>query len=282
MKILKFGSKGDQVEMLQKQLKQLGFKGQNNKELTVDGDFGASTEFAVIAFQRSKGLIDDGKVGQKTLDALRGKPIDKFLKASDYTNAAKRLNVPELVIRAFAETESKIGGFLADGRAIILFERHHMQRYLAAISKNLAATSAEKYPNVVSTATGGYKGGAAEYMRLSIARSIDDSAALKSCSWGQFQIMGGHYADLGYPSVQDFVEQMQTSESLQLEAFIRFIEWKSGTIDSKKITLLDALRSQNWHAVFTLYNGTAYKRLGYDSKFQRVMQRLTPIYGTAA
>ena len=37
----------------------------------VDGDFGPTTEGAVISFQRSKGLVDDGIVGQRTWDALR-------------------------------------------------------------------------------------------------------------------------------------------------------------------------------------------------------------------
>jgi hypothetical protein len=72
---------------------------------------------------------------------------------------------------------------------------------------------------------------------------------------------------------------MQTSESLQLEAFIRFIEWKTGTLNGKKITLIDALRAGDWGSVFTLYNGASYKKLGYQAKFQKEWDHLEPIYG---
>ena len=59
--------------------------------------------------------------------------------------------------------------------------------------------------------------------------------------------MGENWKDLGYDSVQDFVAQMQASESLQLEAFIRFIEWKPG--------LLEALKKQDWDAVLLFITG---------------------------
>ncbi|WP_171294719.1 N-acetylmuramidase domain-containing protein [Acinetobacter populi] len=275
--ILKFGSKGDAVAILQKRLNTHGHK------LFVDGDFGQLTENAVIAFQKSKGLVADGIVGDKTNAALTGSDTSKFLTDADYIAAAKRLDVPELVIRAFAETESSTGGFLTDGRPIILFERHHMYQYLSELtSKANADKKRVQYPNVVNTATGGYRGGSAEYTRLALAKQFNEQAALQSCSWGQFQIMGWHWKSLGYESVNDFVAQMYISESQQLEAFLRYIEWKKGTVDKKQISLLDALKAQNWHAVFSLYNGPNYKKLGYDSKFTRIMNRLTPIYGNKA
>ena len=55
--ILKFGSKGSDVITLQQQLKKLGFKGVKGKELSIDGDFGASTEYAVITFQKQKNWL---------------------------------------------------------------------------------------------------------------------------------------------------------------------------------------------------------------------------------
>ena len=61
--ILKFGSKGSDVITLQQQLKKLGFKGVKGKELSIDGDFGASTEYAVITFQKQKIWLQMAKVG---------------------------------------------------------------------------------------------------------------------------------------------------------------------------------------------------------------------------
>ena len=201
-----------------------------------------------------------------------GGSTDTFLKGADYLNAAVRLNVPELNIRAFGATEARGVGFLKNGKAKILFERHKMYSYLVKFKgKAFANEQMRLYPNLVNTATGGYKGNEAEYTRLSLAKNIHEESALMSCSWGQFQIMGENWQDLGYKSVFEFVEQMQTSESLQLEAFIRFIETKKG--------LLTALQKEDWDTVFRLYNGSNYKKLGYEAKFLAERAHLEPIYG---
>ncbi|WP_332604154.1 N-acetylmuramidase family protein [Acinetobacter sp. ESBL14] len=270
--ILKFGSKGDAVATLQKQLAALGYKNIGGKPLNVDGNFGPSTEAAVIQFQRKHGLVDDGKVGDKTRKALMGGNTDKFLKGSDYKNAAVRLKVPELVIRVLGAVESQGVGFLDNGKAKILYERHRMYFYLGqAKGKAFANDQMKKVPNLVNSVSGGYRGNEAEYTRLNLAMNIHKESALMSTSWGQFQIMGENWKDLGYASVQEFVDQQQISETHQMEAFLRFIEWKPG--------LLTALQKQDWHTVFTLYNGKNYKKLGYQAKFQKEWDHLEPIYG---
>lgn len=278
--ILKFGSKGNDVITLQKKLKNLGFKGVKGKELSIDGDFGASTEFAVMTFQKQKNLVADGKVGDKTRAALFDQDTSKFLKDSDYKKAAERLKVSELTIRVFGAVEGRGVGFLSNGKPKILFERHRMYAYLR-LKKGTAFADkmAAERPNIVNRKTGGYLGNEAEYVRLEQAKQIDVDSALMSTSWGQFQVMGENWKQLGYASVQEFVEQQFASESYQLEAFIRFIEWKTGTFDKKKVTLIDALRAENWDIVFTLYNGSNYKKLGYQAKFQKEYDHLEPIYG---
>ncbi|WP_119685908.1 N-acetylmuramidase domain-containing protein [Acinetobacter pittii] len=278
--ILKFGSKGNDVITLQKKLKNLGFKGVKGKDLSIDGDFGASTEFAVMTFQKQKNLVADGKVGDKTRAALFDQDTSKFLKDSDYKKAAERLKVSELTIRVFGAVEGRGVGFLSNGKPKILFERHRMYAYLR-LKKGTAFADkmAAERPNIVNRKTGGYLSNEAEYVRLEQAKQIDVDSALMSTSWGQFQVMGENWKQLGYASVQEFVEQQFASESYQLEAFIRFIEWKTGTFDKKKVTLIDALRAENWDIVFTLYNGSNYKKLGYQAKFQKEYDHLEPIYG---
>lgn len=278
--ILKFGSKGSDVITLQQQLKKLGLKGSDGKDIIADGDFGASTEFALMTFQKQKNLVADGKAGDKTRAALFGQTTSKLLKDSDYIAAAQRLNIPELAIRVFGAVEGLGLGFLKNGKPKILFERHRMFHYLKTKKgEKFALKMMAERPNIVNTSPGGYHGNEAEYVRLELAKQIDIDCALMSASWGQFQIMGENWQALGYQSVQDFVSQQFESESAQLDSFIRFIEWKSGVVDSKKITLIDALRAQNWDAVFSLYNGPNYKKLGYQAKFQKEWDHLEPLYG---
>src|SRR5260370_6256316 len=65
MPLLRQGSSGPDVTVLQQKLKDLGFDPNG-----VDGNFGPGTKAAVIAFQQSKGLQADGIAGPATLAAL--------------------------------------------------------------------------------------------------------------------------------------------------------------------------------------------------------------------
>lgn len=62
---LRAGAAGAKVVELQKRLKASGIR------VGIDGDFGPKTHYAVVRFQRSKGLKPDGIVGSKTWAALR-------------------------------------------------------------------------------------------------------------------------------------------------------------------------------------------------------------------
>lgn len=75
-RLLKYGSKGDDVKALQERLIELGY-GKYLGKWGADGDFGRATEDAVEAFQDDHGLEVDGEVGPKTwaaLDAATGQP----------------------------------------------------------------------------------------------------------------------------------------------------------------------------------------------------------------
>jgi peptidoglycan L-alanyl-D-glutamate endopeptidase CwlK len=65
MPFLKEGDSGPKVRELQERLRERGF---NPGE--IDGVFGPGTEAAIMAFQRSEGLLEDGKVGPRTLERL--------------------------------------------------------------------------------------------------------------------------------------------------------------------------------------------------------------------
>lgn len=64
--MLHLGSRGPQVLALQKALQAAGFSPKG-----LDGWFGPETQAAVLAFQRARGLVVDGKAGPQTLGSLK-------------------------------------------------------------------------------------------------------------------------------------------------------------------------------------------------------------------
>ena len=70
LSVLKLGSKGEEVKTVQRLLQSIGYKGKNGKALTIDGDFGTNTEYAVKNYQSFEGLQPDGVVGAKTWEHI--------------------------------------------------------------------------------------------------------------------------------------------------------------------------------------------------------------------
>lgn len=268
MTTLRHGDRSQAVRMLQKNLNNHGAK------LDVDGSYGDDTEAAVRAYQLKVGLVADGVAGSKTQTSLAGGDCAQLLRNNDLIAAAERLGVPLASIYAINEVESKGKGFFDNGKPVILFERHIMYRQLSKVRhegddpaelKRHADQLAAVNPALVNPKSGGYSGGTAEHQRLSMARLIDDTAALESASWGAFQVMGFHWQRLGYTSVQDFVAVMSAGESQQFDAFTRFIETDP--------VLHKALKARKWAEFAKLYNGPDYQRNLYDVKLQRAYER---------
>lgn len=250
-----FGARGEHVERLQAGLVKRGYK------IDVDGIYGSDTEQAVREFQRSRGLIDDGIAGDKTISALSNKVEAGSLGGGHLAIAAERLGVDIASVYAINQVESRGKGFFAPGKPAILYERHIMRRRLIANGQ-----SASGWPeSVVSSKPGGYLGGMSEYNRLGVAMGIHKQSALESCSWGAFQVMGFHWKFLGYKSVFEFVERMEQSEAEHFEALVRFIE--------RNPSLHRALKARDWSAFASGYNGKDYWRQGYHHKLAAAYER---------
>ncbi|WP_186085675.1 N-acetylmuramidase domain-containing protein [Burkholderia gladioli] len=261
MNVLHFNDCGAEVGLLQQRLVRAGYP------LAVTHIYDEATERAVKAVQAAAGLVVDGIAGPKTYNALTtGQRDPRDLTNADLLAAANRLGVSTACVRAVNEVESNGAGFLGDGRPKILFERHVMYRQLVAnLGQDAASAAAAASPDIVNPSAGGYQGGAAEYVRLDAAARIDARSAYEAASWGAFQIMGYHWQRLGYASVDDFVSRMETGESAQLDAFVRFI------LADK--TLLAALKGRKWADFAAAYNGRDYARNLYDVRLERAYQK---------
>jgi hypothetical protein len=184
-------------------------------------------------------------------NAIRGITLDAFSKA------AAEIGCEIAAIQAVAEVESRGDGFLPDNRPKILFERH-------IFSRETGRKFDSKYPDISSKKTGGYLGGSREYDRLEKAFNLDAEAALKSASWGRFQIMGFNYRACGFKSVEQFVDAAKASEDQHLMAFVGFV---------KENHLDDELRRKDWAKFARGYNGPAYQKNQYDIKMAQAYKK---------
>lgn len=231
---------------------------QENPRLEVDGLPGPDTQSALRRFQQRRGLPDTGVVCEQTRALLTQTARDAgLLFEADVAEASDALGVAPARLLALVEVESAGFGFLPDGRAKILFERHVMYRRLVAAALPAQRWRSE-FPEIVNTTPGGYLGGVQEYERFDAASGLDRDCAIEACSWGLFQIMGLHWLYLDYASAADFAASMTIDERSQLDAFVRFVE--------RDAAMLRALQQGRWDDFARRYNGPAYHTHAYDTR----------------
>lgn len=176
---------------------------------------------------------------------------------ADYAAAARLLGCEVAAVKAVAEVESRGGGYLRSGRPKILFERHWFHKFTSG-------RYSQQHPTVSGSTMGGYDGGEKEWARMALAASLDRTAALKSASWGVFQIMGFNHAAAGYADVDSFARAMVASEGNHLAAFASFV---------KSSGLADELQRRDWTGFAKVYNGVAYAKNAYDTKMAAAYRR---------
>lgn len=193
----------------------------------------------------------------------------KRLDDLDLPRIGAMIGVGEDEIHAFIEVETKGGGFDAQNRPKILFEPHLFYKHLAAgarrdqaVKARLACKSWGQLP---------YGKESEQYPKLVRALAIDQTAALKSCSWGLGQVLGENHVAAGYDTVQAMVADFTLDEDNHLEAAIRFI--KANGLD-------DELRRHDWAAFARGYNGPGYRKNGYDTKLAAAFRKWQGIRDT--
>lgn len=201
----------------------------------------------------------------------------------DIRLAAEDLGCEPGLIYAIAKQESSKSSFVVvDGEIIpsILFERHWFKRIAKDVSVEMAGVDIYGSPykrarridgQYIEVGTGAVlsdrdvygPSGRAQYSRLIGAYELDQDAALQSCSWGKFQIMGFNYRSAGYESVKDFTMAMSLGDAEHIKAFLSFAK--------KNSTLLRGLREKNFDLIAEGHNGAGWRLINpdYSSNIER-------------
>lgn len=190
----------------------------------------------------------------------------RLITSSDIMAAALEHDLDPALVHTVLSVESRGRGFLKSGKPVILFEGHKFWEQLVLLGLDPVKITPKLpegilYPKWADT---WYVGGEGEYQRLEVAMAVSQPAALRSASWGLFQLMGFNFELCGFKTVDDFVAAMRQGEPQQLDAFLHFIEATG---------LIKHLRAHKWAKFAHGYNGPAYKKNGYDSKLENAYWR---------
>lgn len=191
-----------------------------------------------------------------------GKRLDDI----DLPKLGARIGVGEDEIHALIEVETAGGGFDKIGRPRLLFEPHVFYRNLTGSKRDEAIRAGLAYPK---WGTKPYPKDS--YPRLLKAMEIDETAALKSASWGLGQVLGENHKMVGYATPQAMVLAFMADEENHLSAMVEFI--KGAHID-------DDLKAHRWAVVARVYNGPGYAANHYDTKLAAAYAKWAKIKDT--
>lgn len=272
--------------------KPTGQSSKNNRAVTVKKAKGPQGQpLIVLGVDLPEGLQDHFKL------FAGGDISDKKWK-----EVAALLECEPEVLQAIAKVES--GGRSAFWRLnegsgghvpAILYERHYFSRLTKRVHdkehpdiswptgyrtrKRLGKNDKKMHDGKVD-ADDIYASYATSYLRLIRAYQLDKDAALQSCSWGKFQIMGSNYASCGALNLEDFINKMCTSDAGQIELLAGFIQnklsaWKSPKNKKlgKEVSLWEAVKTKNWRAIAFNYNGPAYETHAYHTKLEQAYEQ---------
>ncbi len=170
---------------------------------------------------------------------------------NQFYDAGKILKCDSAIIMAVAEVESSGSGFDKKGRVVQRFEPHVFYRR----TNGRYGISDISQPN---WSPKNYK--INTYILFEKAYKLNPEEAIKSTSWGMFQIMGFNFRLTGYENINEFFHTISRSEYDQLILFINFI--KNSKLD-------DFLRNKDWEKFASAYNGRSYKVNKYDEKLKK-------------
>lgn len=197
----------------------------------------------------------------------------KKLEDVDLPRIGHEIGVGEDVIHAIIDVEAPKAGFDPQGRPRILFEPHIFYRELGGGNKRVdAVRQGLAYEN---WKRGAYGPESAQYGKLERALALDETAALKSCSWGRSQIMGFNHLLAGYATPQEMVREFCDDEDNHIEAMVRFLKTRKirGVSLDAYLRQIDKLNrpstGADWAPVAEGYNGSGYAVHDYHGRLAK-------------
>jgi hypothetical protein len=213
-----------------------------------------SMEFSDAQYQSMKDELDKELVSMKVIKA--GDP-----------------GLELAAVKAVTKTESGGRGYFENGLPIILFERHKFFKFtkpkVPAVPKDKKAQAPAavvhpfaKFSDICNPSGGGYGPEAIQYEKFVKAALLDKDAAIKSCSWGGFQVMGEYYDKCGFASPTEMANSCMGSMDGQAKLFVGFLKMNHAA--------LKALFAKEWETFTYNYNGSNWKKQnpGYPKKME--------------
>lgn len=137
--LYKQGAHSEGVRKVQEQLGHLGYVGADGKPLVEDGRFGRNTDAAVRQLQKDNGLVVDGIVGPKTLEAIKEARERPLLNDERHPRNPMYLQATEGLERLPAGTFK---------------DRHALESAAAALTKEAHAAGLQRIDTVVPSPNG--------------------------------------------------------------------------------------------------------------------------------
>ncbi|WP_159587409.1 N-acetylmuramidase domain-containing protein [Chelativorans xinjiangense] len=180
-------------------------------------------------------------------------------------DTARRAGLEPALLLAVVEVET--GGrthAVVNGRRepLIRFEGHYFDRRLSPPDRELARREGLAAPS--AGAVHNPPGQAARWRMLERAVEIDRRAAYESTSWGMGQVMGAHWAWLGFENVDALVDRARSGLEGELDLMLRYIG---------KAGLMEPLGRRDWAAFARGYNGPAFAANSYHVKLSLAYRR---------
>lgn len=186
-----------------------------------------------------------------------------MLSKEQITQAGAKFGLSYEIVATVASVESSGSGFNPITKfPTILFEGHIFSRLTGGkYDKTNPTISYPRWTRKFYSKTQ-----IGEHKRYAEAIALDREAALKSASYGLFQIMGFNHKECGCATIQEFINLNCRSEQDQLNLFLKFIESQG---------LIGHLKNRNWKAFARAYNGPDFAINRYDVKLALAYDNLT-------